>query len=139
MSYMQATYVNRNNVVFRCDSNYAYTARGADHITTDCQGLYRPDGTLRARATFTFNSVVSAMYDVVITSRHSANRNASGALFIVNGESRRVDQRTGPGTLTLVEDIWGRRALSGTVTVVLDSFSNQGSDSVSAVILRPVR
>ena len=32
-----------------------------------------------------------------------------------------------------------RRDPDGTVTVVLDSFSNRGSDSVSAVILRPVR
>ncbi len=136
---MQATWVNRGNVVFRCDANYAYTARGADHITEDCEGRYAPDGTLRARGTWTFPNVVPAMYDVLITSRHSTNRNDAMALFIVNGESRRVDQRTGSGSLTLETDTWGRRMLSGTVTVVLDSFTNRGSDSVSAVILRPVR
>ena len=78
------------------------------------------------------------MYDVVITSRHSTNRNTLGALFLVNGEARRVDQRTGPGTLTLVDDVWGRRPLQGTVNVVLDATNNRGSDSVSSVTLRPV-
>ena len=61
------------------------------------------------------------------------------ALFRVNGEAVRIDQRTGDGSLTLVDDLWGTRALSGTVTVVLDSFTNSGSDSVSAVTLRPAR
>lgn len=134
---MQATWEMRNNVVFRCDANYAYTARGADHITEDCGRLYAPDGTLRARGTFAFTNVIAGTYDVVISSRHSSNRNPSHALFRVNGEAGRVDQTTGPGTLTLVEDVWGRRTLSGAVTVVLDSYTNRGSDSVSAVILRP--
>jgi hypothetical protein len=139
LTYQQATWVNRHNVVFRCDANYAYTARGADHITTDCERRYAPDGTLRARGTWTFTHVIPATYDILITSRHSSNRNDAMALFLVNGEPRRIDQRTGAGSLTLETDIWGRRVLSGTVTVVLDSFNNRGSDSVSAVILRPVR
>lgn len=137
-TYAQATWMNRNNVVFRCSAQYAYTARGADHLSEDCGGLYAPDGTLRARGTWTFPSVVAAQYDVVISSRHSSNRNAAMALFVVNGESHRIDQRTGAGSLTVVEDVWGRRALSGTVTVVLDATTNRGSDSVSEVILRPV-
>ena len=124
-------------VVFRCDANYAYTARGADHITEDCPRLYAPDGTLRTRGTFTFTNVIAGAYDVVVTSRHSPNRNAAHALFLVNGEAGRIDQTTGAGTLTIVEDVWGRRTLSGTVTVTLDSFNNRGSDAVSSVILRP--
>ena len=61
------------------------------------------------------------------------------ALFTVNGEANRIDQRTGDGALAIVTDVWGRRALSGTVTVVLDATRNSGSDSVSFVTLRPVR
>ena len=137
LGYMNATYTLRRNFVFRCDANYAYTARG-DHASEDCTGGYNPDGTLRGTATFTFPNVVPGAYDIVVTSRHSANRNALGALFVVNGEPSRIDQRTGPGTLTLVDDTWGRRTLSGTVTVVLDATNNRGSDSVSAVTLRPV-
>jgi len=137
VTYANARYTNRGNFVFRCDANYAYTARG-DHAAEDCTGGYNPDGTLRGTATFSFPAVVSGTYDVVVTSRHSANRNSLGALFRVNGEAGRIDQRTGPGSLTLVDDVWGRRALGGDVTVVLDSTSNRGSDSVSAVSLRPV-
>lgn len=137
LGYMSARYTNRNNFVFRCDANYAYTARG-DHASEDCTGGYNPDGTLRGTATFQFPNVVPGMYDVVITSRHSSNRNTLGALFLVNGEARRIDQRSGPGTLTLVDDVWGRRPLTGTVNVVLDATNNRGSDSVSSVTLRPV-
>lgn len=137
LGYMSARYTNRGNFVFRCDANYAYTARG-DHASEDCTGGYNPDGTLRGTATFQFPNVVAGVYDVVITSRHSSNRNTLYALFLVNGEPGRVNQRSGPGTLTLVDDIWGRRALSGTVNVVLDSTTNRGSDSVSSVTLRPV-
>jgi hypothetical protein len=137
LGYMNATYTRRDNFVFRCDANYAYTARG-DHASEDCTGGYNPDGTLRGTATFTFPNVVPGAYDIVVTSRHSTNRNTLGALFVVNGEPSRIDQRTGPGTLTLVDDTWGRRTLSGTVTVVLDATNNRGSDSVSAVTLRPV-
>lgn len=137
LGYMNATYTRRGNFVFRCDANYAYTARG-DHASEDCTGGYNPDGTLRGTATFTFPNVVSGAYDIIVTSRHSSNRNILGALFVVNGEPSRIDQRTGPGTLTLVDDTWGRRTLSGTVTVVLDATNNRGSDSVSAVTLRPV-
>ncbi len=136
--YDQATYTLRNNYVFRCASNYAYTARGRAHLTVDCPRRYNPDGTLRATATFRFDNVIRGTYDVLVRSRHSSNRNRMRALFVVNGERRRIDQRRGSSGLTLVIDTWGRRALGGTVTVVLDSRRNQGSDSVSAVILRPV-
>ena len=82
--------------------------------------------------------MIPGAYAIMVTTRHSTNRHALGALFVVNGEPARIDQRTGPGTLTLVDDTWGRRALAGTVTVVLDATNNRGSDSVSAVTLRPV-
>lgn len=137
VTYPNARYTNRGNFVFRCDAGYAYTARG-DHAAEDCTGGYNPDGTLRGTATFSFPAVVPGTYDVIVTSRHSSNRNTLGALFRVNGEERRIDQRSGPGTLTLVDDVWGRRALAGDVTVVLDSTVNRGSDSVAAVTLRPV-
>jgi hypothetical protein len=136
LGYREATFTNRFNFVNRCDANYVYSAR-SDHPGEDCDNAYRPDGTLRGTVTFTFRDVVSATYDVLVVSRHSSNRNDAMALFVVNGEGRRIDQRTGSGTLTLVTDLWGRRALGGTVTVVLDTTSNRGSDSVSSVILRP--
>lgn len=138
IGYRAATYTQRGNWVFRCDANYAYTARG-DHAAEDCTGGYDPDGTLRGTATFTFTDVSAATYDVLIGSRHSSNRNDMMALFIVNGEAGRIDQRTGDGSLAIVTDLWGRRALSGTVRVVLDATRNSGSDSVSFVTLRPVR
>lgn len=138
IGYRAATYTLRGNWVFRCDANYAYTARG-DHASEDCTGGYRPDGTLRGTATFTFTGVTAATYDVLIGSRHSSNRNDMRALFTVNGEASRIDQRTGDGALAIVTDLWGRRALSGTVRVVLDATRNSGSDSVSFVTLRPVR
>lgn len=138
IGYRAATYTQRGNWVFRCDANYAYTARG-DHAAEDCTGGYDPDGTLRGTATFTFTNVTAATYDVLIGSRHSSNRNDMRALFTVNGEAVRIDQRTGDGALAIVTDLWGRRALSGTVRVVLDATRNSGSDSVSFVTLRPVR
>jgi hypothetical protein len=138
LGYRAATYTQRGNWVFRCDANYAYTARG-DHASEDCTGAYAPDGTLRGTATFTFANVTAATYDVLIGSRHSANRNSLRALFTVNGEAARIDQRTGDGALAIVTDVWGRRALSGTVRVVLDATRNDGSDSVSFVTLRPLR
>ena len=85
-----------------------------------------PDGTLRGTATFTFTNVTAATYDVLIGSRHSSNRNDMRALFTVNGEAVRIDQRTGDGALAIVTDLWGRRALSGTVLVVLDHVLSGG-------------
>jgi hypothetical protein len=136
MGYAQATYSLRNNWVFRCDANYAYTARGSEHLTTDCPRLYRPDGTRRGTATWRFPAVVTGTYDVLITARHSVNRNPAGALFIVNGVSRRVPQNNELGGLNLHTSTWGRTTLSGDVVVVLDS-NNPESDSVSSVTLRP--
>lgn len=138
LTYQQARYTRRHNVVFRCRQNYAYTARGASHSGVDCQQLYDPDGTLRATAQFVFTQVIDGFYDILVTSRHSVNRNRLGALFIVNGERRRINQRDNRGGLNLATDRWGRRRLSGTVRVVLNSLVNQGSDSVAWVTLRPV-
>lgn len=136
LRYDQATYTLRHNWVFRCDAGYAYTARGSDHLGTDCPGLYRPDGTLRGTATWRFANVAPGPYAVEITSRHSANRNARGALFRVNGEEGRVFQNDDRGGLMLFTDLWGRRTLGGEVVVVLES--NGASDSVASVTLRPV-
>jgi hypothetical protein len=69
--------------------------------------------------------VTAATYDVLIGSRHSGNRNGMRALFTVHSSR------------TIVTDVWGRRALSGTVRVVLDTTRNSGSGSF--VTLRPVR
>lgn len=137
VGYRAATYTGRRNWVVRC-MGYAYTARGTDHVGEDCDGLFDPDGTVRGTATFRFPAVVSATYDVIITSRHTSNRNPAGALFVVNGERGTIDQNDDRGGINTVTDVWGRRALSGDVTVVLDSSVNSGSDSVAAVTLRPV-
>jgi hypothetical protein len=134
MNYRMATYTLRQNWVHDCGRGYAFTARGSDHLMSDCDGLYMPDGTLRGTATFTFTSVVAANYDVIVATRFSANRDPAGALFRVNGESFNLDQR--PGS-TIVSTTLARRPLSGTVTVVLDSSRGGGSDSVQSVTLRP--
>ncbi len=137
MTYTQAEYTLRRNWVFRCDANYAFTAHGSEHIPTDCPRLYNPDGTRRGTATWRFPAVATGTYDVLITSRHSVNRNPAGALFLVNGTPRRVPQNDDRGGLNLFTDTWGRIALSGDVVVVLDS-STRESDSVTSVTLRPV-
>ncbi len=138
MRYDQAVYTLRRNWVFRCTANYAYTAQG-DHIEKDCGRLYNPDGTLRGTATFRFTGVIAGAYDILVTSRHSTNRNLNRALFVVNGEPGRINQRDDLGGLNLWTDLWGRRTLAGEVTVVLDATNNRGSDSVSSVTLRPAR
>jgi len=137
--YDGAEYIRRFNWVHRCASNYAYTARGASHARHDCGMMYAPDGTFRGTATFRFRDVVPGMYDIRIVSRHAPSRNARGALFIVNGERRRIRQNDTRGAPNLVTDTWGRRMLGGTVTVVLNANSAAGSDSVAQVVLRPVR
>jgi hypothetical protein len=134
IGYRMATYTMRNNWVHDCTRGYAFTARGAEHIPNDCDMAYRPDGTLRGTATFTFNAVIVGNYNIEVSSRFSANRDAAGALFIVNGERFTLDQR--PGS-TIVTSTLARRALGGTVTVVLDNSRGGGSDSVQSVTLRP--
>ncbi len=136
IDFFSATYEMRHNWVLRCDGfEYAFTAYGDEHIGSDCDGLYAPDGTRRGTATFSFPDVVPATYEIQIHSRHTVNRNPLGALFVVNGEGIRIDQRDDADFTT---DIWGVRELSGDVTVVLDSSQEGESDSVVWVRLQPV-
>lgn len=137
LDYWDATYAMRHNWVLRCDGSfdYAYTASGQDHIALDCEGLYDPDGTERGTATWVFEDVVPATYEIQIRSRHTVNRNPLGALFIVNGEGIRIHQDDDADFTT---DIWGVRELAGDVTVVLDSSMEAESDSVVWVRLEPV-
>lgn len=134
IGYRMATYTMRNNWVHDCTRGYAFTARGDEHIPNDCDRAYRPDGTLRGTATFTFTALVVGTYDIVVRSRFSANRDPNGALFVVNGERFTLDQRPGSD---LVDSVLARRPLGGTVTIVLDSSRGGGSDSVQSVTLRP--
>ena len=137
LDYYAATYTMRHNWVLRCDGSfdYAYTAMGSDHIALDCEGLYDPDGTSRGTATFVFEDVVPATYEIQIHSRHTVNRNPLGALFVVNGEGIRIHQDDDADFTT---DVWGVRELSGDVTVVLDSSQESESDSVAWIRLQPV-
>jgi len=144
MHFTEASYTNRSTWVVPCPPgapghnalrNYAFTARGDEHDPTDCDGGYEPGGSRRGTAVFRFESVVAARYRVVIRSRHTENRNPAGALFVVNGEGRRIDQRT---SSDYEEDVWGERDLSGTVEVVLDSTMEDASDCVTEVRLEPI-
>ncbi len=136
IDFWDAAYQMRHNWVLRCDGfEYAYTAYADEHIDSDCDGLYAPDGSRRGTATFTFADVVPATYEIQIHSRHTDNRNPLGALFVVNGEGIRIDQRDDADFTT---DIWGVRELGGQVTVVLDSSQESESDSVVWVRLAPV-
>ncbi len=135
IGYADAVYSKQHNWVLRCDydEGYAFTAKG-DQATLDCSKQYAPDGTRRGTATFTFVDLPAADYKISIKSRHSANRNPLGALFVVAGEGKRVMQLTGD----MVVDVWGTKALAGTVDVVLDSDMEGASDSVTWVRLDPV-
>ncbi len=136
VDFWDATYSMRHNWVLRCDGfEYAYTAASDEHIDSDCDGLYAPDGSRRGTATFTFADLVPASYEIQIHSRHTVNRNPQGALFVVDGEGIRIDQRDDANFTT---DIWGVRDLGGMVTVVLDSSQESESDSVVWVRLEPV-
>lgn len=135
VGYRSAVYTQRNNWVHDCGRGYAYTAAGTDHLSEDCDGLYRPDRTLRGTATFTFSGVVAATYDVIVAARHSMNRDAGGARFTVNGTAFTVNQRVGDG---IVKTTLLRSALAGEVKVMLDSSRGGGSDSIQSVTLRPV-
>jgi len=114
---------------------YAFTASGAEHLSTDGDGLYRDGGSRRGTATFTFPDVIPSTYGVYVRYRSSANRNPSGALFVVNGEEMRIDQVDASGEY--FEVLFGDRRLGGTVTVVLDSSREAQSDSVTWIRLVP--
>lgn len=136
LGYEDAVYTERHNWVLRCDflEGYAFTAKG-DQALLDCGGLYDPDGTTHGTATFLFEDVAPGDYVITIRARHSTNRNPAGALFVVNGEGRRVPQRDDKDFWT---DTWGTKTLAGDVTVVLDSTKEVASDSVTWVRLEPI-
>ncbi len=144
MHFSEATYGNRPTWVVPCppghpryngSRNYAFTARGTEHDPTDCDGGFVPGGNRLGTATFRFEDVIAARYRVVIRSRHTENRNPAGALFIVDGVERRIDQTT---SSDYEDDVWGERTLDGTVDVVLDSSREGNSDSVTEVRLEPI-
>lgn len=134
IGYRQARYTQRQHWSVRCN-DYAFTARGEEHVGPDCDGLFRAGGPRTGTAVFTFENLVEATYEVVIRSRHTENRNPAGALFIVDGEERRISQRSDRDR---TNDVWGRKRLSGTIDVVLDSTREDQSDSIISVTLRPV-
>ncbi len=135
--YPQAEYTNRRTWVLGCENNraraYAYTATGDEHEPTDCEGIYRRGGNRVGDAIFRFDNLVEATYEIVIGSRHTINRPQGGALFLVEGEGRRISQRT---DRDFTEDVWGQRRLGGVATVILRAEGN--SDSVTHVRLVPV-
>jgi hypothetical protein len=125
--------MQRHNWVLRCN-DYAFTAYGAEHLPDDCDGLYAPDGSRKGTATFAFPGVADGTYEIQIRSRHTENRNPLGALFVVDGEGKRVNQRDDKSYTT---DIWGSKTLAGDVEVVLDSAMESESDSVIWVKIVP--
>jgi len=131
--YRDARYEQRNNWVLDC-RDYAYSARGDEHEL--CDGSYHPDGTTHGRAVFTFDGVIPDRYEVWIEGRHTINRNPAGTLVIVEGVERRLQQRDDAG---MRFDLHGTHDLGGTVTVVVDSTREVGSDSVRRVRLTPAR
>jgi|GEM_PF-2639893 len=135
MSYLDARYTKRQNWVIRCN-DYAFTARGDEHHATDCDGDYAPDGSRKGKVHFEFSNVTPATYEVRIHARHTENRNPNGALFIVNGVEKRILQHDPQGRK--LTTVWGEAALSGDVTVTLDSSREGESDSIIWVKLVPV-
>ena len=136
-NYHQATYTKRHNWVDYCSFNggYAFTAASDEHIDKDCEGLYKPDKSRTGKAIFTFENLEAATYQIGIRSRHTVNRNPKGALVVVDGEGKRIKQNDDKD---FVEDIWGTKALSGTIEVVVDSSMENASDSVISVRLTPI-
>jgi len=136
LDFNDAVYTRRHNWVLRCDfqDGYAFTAKG-DQAQLDCGKLYDPDGKRTGTAIFTFVDLAPATYEITIRGRHSANRNPKGALFVVDGEGKRIDQTVGEDIVT---DSWGTKALAGTIEVVLDSDMEAESDSVTWVRLEPL-
>jgi hypothetical protein len=144
LHFHEAVFTNRPTWVVPCPPghprwaairDYAFTASGEEHVATDCDGLYRPRSGERGTATFTFRDVIPSTYGVYVRFRSSANRNPLGALFVVNGEEQRIEQRDPSGEF--FEVLFGDRRLGGTVTVVLDSSREAESDSVTWVRLEP--
>lgn len=134
LGYRQARYTQRRHWVVRCN-DYAFTARGNEHLDSDCDGEYRDGGPRTGTAIFAFPNLIEATYEVIIRSRHTENRNPRGALFIVDGEERRISQRSDRDR---TNDVWGQKRMGGDVEVILDSTREDESDSIISVTLRPV-
>lgn len=141
LHYSDAEYTGRNNWVWRCQGgfDYAFTAASSEHIPTDCEGEYAPDGSAHGTATFHFADVVEDDYLVEVHAYHTFNRNPGGARIIVDGVTGFVQQRTGmEGESSFETAQWGVAHLSGDVDIVLDS--SQGgyaSDAVSWIRIVP--
>lgn len=141
LHYSDAVYTQRNNWVWRCQGgfDYAFTAANAEHVPTDCEGAYAPDGSAHGTATFHFTDVVEDDYLVEIHAYHTWNRNPAGARLVVDGTTGFVQQRTGMEGESYFETAeWGVAHLSGDVDIVLDS--SQGgyaSDAVSWIRIVP--
>lgn len=141
LHYSDAEYTGRNNWVWRCQAgfDYAFTAANAEHIPTDCEGAYAPDGSAHGTATFQFPDVIEDDYLVEVHAYHTWNRNPGGARIIVDGVTGFVQQRTGMEGESYFETAqWGVAHLSGDVDIVLDS--SQGgyaSDAVSWIRIVP--
>lgn len=142
MHYSEAEYTGRNNWVWRCQPgfDYAYTAANAEHVPTDCEGLYAPDGSAHGTAIFHFLDVVEDDYLVEIHAYHTWNRNPNGARIIVDGVTGFVQQRSdAEGESSFETAEWGVAHLAGDVDIVLDS--SQGgyaSDAVSWIRITPL-
>jgi hypothetical protein len=145
VSFWEASYTNRRNWVIPCRPgvpghsavrNYAFTAGADEHVPTDCDGGYIPGSNRRGTATFHFSGVARATYQIIVHARHTANRNPAGALFVVNGEGRRLSQVDHPSVYR--DTVWGERPLEGDVEVVLDSSTGDVSDCVTHVRLVPI-
>ena len=95
-----------------------------------------PDGSWTGSATYTFEYVPSGLYEIYVGGHHTVKRNPAGALFIVDGHRKRISQRNEGGEY--VWDYHGRYCRLGTMTIVLDSTVNSGSDSTFDARLVPV-
>lgn len=158
--YLDATYENRKNWCLRCGIptfSYAFTAYGDEHLAYDCKGRgggsYAPvsvvlffffcfsliflsqDGTRHGKAHFNFKNVVRGQYDIWVESRHTTNRPAAGAKFVLSNPpfTKSISQRS---SRDFTSDLFTTQCLSGDVTVTLDS-NNGNSDSVISVTLTP--
>ncbi len=128
-----ATYDRRNNWVLDC-YDYAYTAQDAEH--RECDDIYDPDGSRRGTATYVFEDVPPGWYRAYMGGRHTENRNAAGARFIVDGHVVHINQRDDSGDRAW--DFHGEYCLEGRVEVILDSSVSSGSDSTMGVRFEPV-
>lgn len=129
--YRSATYAPRTSWVLNC-RDYAYTAQFEEHEA--CDSEYR-EGSGRGTARFDF-SVPRGLYEVVVSGRHSENRNPRSMLVHVDSGGMRYSERLNQRGGTEIEsDTHGTYCLEGAVVVTIDSTDSGNSDSVSEVEL----